>query len=464
VPEGDLLAGRYRLQSLLGRGAMGEVWLAHDQLLNRTVAVKRLLTGGPNDPTQTERVMREARLAGRLTHPNAVAVYDLLVSDGVPVVVMEYVTGQSLGALLRQQGHIDPDTAARIGADVAAALEAAHSAGIVHRDVKPDNVLITPHGTAKLADFGIAHAAEEAAITQTGMTVGTPAYLAPEVARGGQPRPSSDIWSLGATLFAAVDGRPPFGEPTDNALAVLTKVVGDPVPAPEYGGPLTEPIRRMLQRDPALRPTANDVHVDLLRLAGTAGVAGAAGVAADPTQIAPLLAGAAAAEAYPTALESGLGPVRPAPVGDLPSDTAYAPPGAYAPAPYGPGTGYGPAPVGYPPRRRSALVPTLILLALLVAGAVVAVAFALRDTSSPTPSTTSPALTPAVSVPITPGSTSVPPTTTAAPTTSTPPTTSAAPTTTSAPRTTSPPTTTSAPRTSTSAPPSTSANSSTGQG
>ena len=189
IVDGGAVAGRYRLGRRIGSGAMGIVWEAHDEVLNRTVAAKQVLL----QPGQTEseandakrRVMREGRIAARLQHPNAVSVFDVVDDgDGMPWLVMEYVPSKSLAALLREEGWMAPTEAARIGMHVASALAAAHAAGVVHRDVKPANVLLGADGTVKITDFGISRAVGDGQITATGMLVGTPAYLAPEIAKG----------------------------------------------------------------------------------------------------------------------------------------------------------------------------------------------------------------------------------------------------------------------------------------
>ncbi|HEY7594126.1 MAG TPA: serine/threonine-protein kinase, partial [Actinophytocola sp.] len=215
MEPGDLLAGRYRLLSLVGRGAMGIVWRARDERLDRVVAVKELLLEASADDAKAEeataRAMREGRIAGRVKHPNAIAVHDVVEHDGRPCLVMEYLKSESLGALITARGHLPPDEVAAIGVQVAGALAEAHAAGIVHRDVKPDNVLITATGTAKITDFGVSRAAGDATVTATGFMAGTPAYLAPEVALGQDADTRSDVFSLGATLYAALEGLPPFG-------------------------------------------------------------------------------------------------------------------------------------------------------------------------------------------------------------------------------------------------------------
>ncbi|MPY81008.1 MAG: protein kinase [Actinophytocola sp.] len=252
----DLIAGRYRLRAMLGRGAMGVVWQATDQRLHRTVALKQLLQ--PNvDPQQAEqaqqRAMREGRIAARLHHPNAVAIHDIVLDNGLPVLVMEYLPSRSLADLIAGYGRLAPDAVARIGTQVASALSAAHAAGIVHRDVKPANILITDDGTAKLTDFGISHAAGDVALTQTELFAGTPAYLAPEVALGHRPTAASDVFSLGSTLYAAVEGSPPFGDDAENPLALLHVIAAGQVRQPQQAGALTPVLGAMLNVDPARR-------------------------------------------------------------------------------------------------------------------------------------------------------------------------------------------------------------------
>ncbi|MBV9920518.1 MAG: serine/threonine protein kinase [Pseudonocardia sp.] len=415
MSAGDELAGRYRLQELIGRGAMGEVWLAEDQLLHRTVAVKKLLaeraTG--DDPTHAERVMREARIAGRLSHPNAAAVHDLVVADGVPCVVMEYVKGQSLGARIRERGPLPPPEAARIIADVAGALAAAHAAGIVHRDVKPDNVLIAEDGTAKLVDFGIAKAGEDAGLTQTGMTIGTPSYIAPEVARGGVPAPSADIWSLGTTLYTAVEGHPPFGGSNEGALAVLSRVVSDPIPPPQHAGALTPTIMRMLDRDPNRRPSATSVRT-LLNAA-----AGATGTGTDGATMVGIPLTTQTRVNVP-----GRGSTQPIPV--MPPPVGPVGPPAVMPRPLG----YQQPPTP-PQRQRSndALLATVAVIVVLIVVAGIVIALLVRNNGSASPTTTPTVTPPTHSTPTTPSSTPTTPTTEPTTPTTEPTTPSTTPTT-----------------------------------
>ncbi|MCP2259117.1 Serine/threonine protein kinase, partial [Streptoalloteichus tenebrarius] len=256
--EGRLVAGRYRLLQRLGSGAMGVVWQAHDERLHRTVAVKELLLqpglSREEADEAKQRAMREGRIAARLQHPNAVTVFDVVEEDGAPCLVMEYLASRSLAAVMAERGTLPPAEAARIGAQVAAALSAAHAAGIVHRDIKPGNILLAEDGTVKITDFGISRATGDVTVTKTGMLAGTPAYLAPEVARGRDIGPPSDVFSLGSTLYAAVEGEPPFGL-NENTLALLHAVAAGKVNPPSQAGPLTALLMRLLRSEPDERPT-----------------------------------------------------------------------------------------------------------------------------------------------------------------------------------------------------------------
>jgi serine/threonine protein kinase len=254
---GELIAGHYRVLDRIGVGGMGIVWRAMDLRLQRVVAVKQLLVQPNLSPRASDearaRALREARIAARLHHPNAIVVYDVAEHEGEPCLVMEYLRSRSLAAVLAERGCLPVPEVASIGRQIASALAAAHAAQIVHRDVKPGNILITDDGTAKITDFGVSRAAGDVTVTQTGMMAGTPAYLAPEVARGQVPTPASDVFSLGATLYASVEGCGPFGD-TDNPLALLHAVAGGQVRPPWQAGALSAVLMRLLATDPAQRP------------------------------------------------------------------------------------------------------------------------------------------------------------------------------------------------------------------
>jgi serine/threonine protein kinase len=260
---GDEIVDRYRLVARIGSGAMGVVWQAHDTVLNRAVAVKELLIHGGMTDAQThegnQRALREGRIAARVHHPHAISVYDVVEHAGRPCLIMEFLPSRSLSDLLAEQRILPVHQVSRIGAQIASALAAAHAAGIVHRDVKPGNVLLAEDGTAKLTDFGISRAAGDSTITATGVLAGTPAYLAPEVAQGHDAGYASDVFSLGATLYAAVEGEPPFGLPA-NQIALLYRIANESAPPPRQAGALTDPLMAMLRADPGHRPTAHEIE------------------------------------------------------------------------------------------------------------------------------------------------------------------------------------------------------------
>jgi len=271
---GRLVAGRYRLQSQIGGGGMGAVWLAQDELLGRRVAVKQVLTAAgvsaEEADQQRQRALREGRIAARLSHPHAISVYDVALEHGQPWLVMEYLPSRSLAEVLSEDGVLRVDQAAQVGAQVADALAATHAAGIVHRDVKPANILIgeggAVEGLVKITDFGISHASGDVTLTQTGQITGTPAFLAPEVAQGHPMTEASDVFSLGATLYTCLEGAPPFGM-EENALGMLHRVAGGQILPPRRSGALTQPLQRILAIDPADRPTMPQVRDDLAKLA-----------------------------------------------------------------------------------------------------------------------------------------------------------------------------------------------------
>ena len=276
-----LVAERYRLVKMLGAGGMGIVWQAWDTRLRRPVALKMLRTQPELTDEErqiaTDRAMREAQITAGLHHPHAVTVYDVVEHDDQPCIVMQLLESTPLSELLRERGAFPPDETARIGAQVASALAAAHRLKIVHRDVKPGNILITADGSAMISDFGISHALGDATITATGMIHGTPAYLAPEVARGLPTSFASDVFSLGSTLYAVVEGEPPFG--TDrNSIALLHRVARGGYPAPRRAGPLAPLLRKMLAAQPKRRPSMESVADALAGIGGEedAGERGAA--------------------------------------------------------------------------------------------------------------------------------------------------------------------------------------------
>ncbi|MDQ6527074.1 serine/threonine-protein kinase [Nocardioides sp. LHD-245] len=263
------VAGRYALRHEIGRGAGGAVWAAHDEVLGRPVALKRLVATSPlgDDAVRAE---REARLAAQLRHPSVVSVYDLVTETDGTWLVMEYVEGQALSAVVRE-APLSADDAARVLAPVADALAQAHALGIVHRDVKPSNILAGPEG-AKLTDFGIARGSEDATLTRTGLVTGSPAYLAPEVAVGGQATPASDVWSLGATLVHLLTGRPPYHrDDLDNGpLAVVYRIAHEDPPVVADAGWLAPLLARTMAKDPHARPTMAEVRDALSRTVAAA--------------------------------------------------------------------------------------------------------------------------------------------------------------------------------------------------
>lgn len=264
--SGIVLAGRYRLGDVLGRGGMGKVWRAHDEVLHRTVAVKELTAGlyaaEADRAVLHARTQKEARAAARITHPGVVTVHDVIDHDNRPWIVMQYVDGPSLADAAKETGEVEPREAARIGLHVLSALRAAHGAGVLHRDVKPGNVLLARDGQVLLTDFGIAAIEGDSTITRTGELVGSIDYLAPERVRGGDPGPASDLWSLGATLYTAVEGRSPFRR--TSPISTMQAVVTEEPPPPERGGALAPVITALLRKDPADRPTAAETERMLL--------------------------------------------------------------------------------------------------------------------------------------------------------------------------------------------------------
>ncbi|MFE2144976.1 serine/threonine-protein kinase, partial [Streptomyces sp. NPDC059456] len=271
---GKVLGGRYRVTAVIGRGGMGVVARAVDELLAREVAVKVLRTY--TDASESElaglrtRMEREAQAAARIRHGGVVTVHDVTQEQGRPVIVMELVDGPSLDDVVTQRGGLDPYEAAAIGAKLMDALDAAHRAGVLHRDVKPANVLLEHDGRVVLTDFGIAtmEASEDEAmakLTRSGQLVGSLDYLPPERAQGKEPGPASDIWSLGMTLYAAVEGVSPFRR--TSAWSTMAAIVSEPLPEPRRAGPLAPVLRALMAKEPASRPTAQQARVMLERVA-----------------------------------------------------------------------------------------------------------------------------------------------------------------------------------------------------
>lgn len=272
-----VIAGRYRLLSPLGEGGMGTVWRARDEVLGRDVAVKevRAPAGLPGSDVERmyARLEREAWAAARVANRNVVTVYDVAMEGGRPWIVMELIPGVSLADVLEAEGPMSPQRAAGVGAEVLSALRAAHAAGVLHRDVKPGNVLLSNDGRVVLTDFGIATVEGSSALTMTGEVIGSPEFLAPERALGRAFGPESDLWSLGVLLYAAVEGASPFRQ--DTPLSTLRAVVDEELPPPYRAGPLTPVIEGLLRKDPAARISAEQAEHDL-RLVAAGGTPGTA--------------------------------------------------------------------------------------------------------------------------------------------------------------------------------------------
>ncbi|MEV4630956.1 protein kinase [Micromonospora sp. NPDC049523] len=264
----QLIADRYRLVEPLGQGGMGRVWRARDEVLHRDVAIKELVPppGLTTDERREmrERSLREARAIARLNNINVVRVFDVLRTDADPWIVMEYVRSRSLQDALAADGPVSPGRAAEIGLGVLGALKAAHKAGVMHRDIKPGNVLLGEDGRVVLTDFGLATVPGDPNVTRTGLVLGSPAYIAPERARDGTAGPEADLWSLGATLYAAVEGQSPYAR--SSAIATLAALATEPPPPAKRAGPLKAVLNGLLRKDPAQRITA-DVAERLLRRA-----------------------------------------------------------------------------------------------------------------------------------------------------------------------------------------------------
>ncbi|WP_433474339.1 protein kinase domain-containing protein [Spirillospora sp. CA-142024] len=356
--EGRLLAGRYRLASVVGRGGMGTVWRARDETLDREVAVKEVvLPAGLSDDERENRhrrTLREARASARLNHPGVVTVHDVVDEDDRPWIVMELVRARSLQEIVEEDGPLPPARVAAIGGQIAGALRAAHAIGILHRDVKPANVLVAADDRTVLTDFGIAQMAGDATLTGTGLLMGSPAYMSPERVNGDPAIPASDLWALGATLYAATEGKAPHHR--SDAMAVLAAVMTQDVPPPKNAGPLAPVLTGLLERDPVRRMSGDRAEEALKAVAA----GHAAGLAPVPATANEATAGDGGGGPRTALLPEQPVPV-PVPVPDMP--TQYPPgPQQWTPGYTAPAT----------PRKKSPAVP--ILAGVVVAAAVLAAA------------------------------------------------------------------------------------------
>ncbi|MBZ3900300.1 serine/threonine-protein kinase [Streptomyces griseiscabiei] len=403
-PDGGgerLVAGRYRLLSVLGAGGMGTVWRAFDEVLRREAAVKEVRAAAdlPADrgARLSARLEREAWAAARVNARGVVSVYDVVTFDGRPWIVMELVRGRSLADVIGSGGALPPKEAARIGVEVLAALRAAHGAGVLHRDVKPANVLLADEGRVVLTDFGIATVEGDTPLTMTGEVVGSPEYVAPERALGRTPGAASDLWSLGALLYMAVQGRSPFRRTT--ALDTLRAIVDDELPPPHRAGPLTPVIEGLLRKDPGQRMTAEEAGRELSLIAGESPVparadtaTGTTAATTDPGTAAVTVTVTSAPDAVTVtdtpgatdavtdmvtvgviaAPETGPAPVAvPAPLGVFgpPPDAAAFGPSGTAPDPRpDPGAGPAPTPGRRHPRRTAYLMGAAAAVLVLLGG------------------------------------------------------------------------------------------------
>jgi serine/threonine protein kinase len=347
-----VIAGRYTLEREIGRGGTGAVHLGRDEVLGRQVALKRIgMVPGADAPDQV-RAEREARLAAMLNHPHVVAVYDLVVEGDHQWLVMEYVEGETLAERIRRLGKLDHADAASLMWQAADALAEAHAHDVVHRDVKPSNILVTGMDQAKLTDFGIARAQADPSLTQTGLVTGSPAYLAPEVASGSTATAASDVWSLGASLYHALAGRPPY-DVGENLIGALYKIVNEDPPRLPDAGPMATVLEHTMVRDPQQRWTMAQVrdHLDSLRR-GEA-----------PTQVVPVAVPPPVESADQTAEQPAERP------------DGQAAPGAETVRPV-------PTPASARPRRRSWLPWLVGAAAVLLVGVVLVVL--LQDDEQPT--------------------------------------------------------------------------------
>ncbi|MEU6479596.1 serine/threonine-protein kinase [Streptomyces sp. NPDC047017] len=391
--QGQLLAGRYRLADSIGSGGMGRVWRAHDEVLHRAVAIKELTAAlyvsESDQAVLLARTRAEARAAARINHSAVVTVHDVLEHDGRPWIVMELVEGQSLADAVKERGRLEPTEAARIGLWVLRALCAAHAAGVLHRDVKPGNVLLGNDGRVLLTDFGIAQIEGDTTITRTGEVVGSVDYLAPERVRGHDPGPASDLWALGATLYTAAEGLSPFRR--TSPLTTMQAVVDEELRETQHAGPLAPVITALLRKDPAARP--DPVAAERMLAEAAQGLV--------PSDTGAYATAQRADGGEQTVRQPGTGRTVPAQRG---ATAAHALPGGPAAAPYRPvtaQTAVGPAHAGgggaAPSRRRRLRNIALVVVLAAVVGGGTAVVLRQWDTGGSPGAGTSPTSAPPVS-------------------------------------------------------------------
>ncbi|MCW2831896.1 MAG: serine/threonine protein kinase, partial [Aeromicrobium sp.] len=351
------IAGRYAVERAVGRGGMGTVWLCRDEVLGRLVAVKEVGSLPGTSTSDLARALREARNSAALNHRNVVSIFDAVEDGDRNWLVMEYVPSRTLSEIVAEEGAMPPERVAWVGAQAADGLAAAHQRGTMHRDVKPGNILVTDDYHVKISDFGIARTHGDDQLTRTGVVTGTPAYFAPELAKGQEPSMAADVWGLGASLYAAVEGRLPYPEHS-NAIALLTRIASGPPIPPEKAGFLTEPIARMMDPDPTTRWTMADAAHALHRLHERHGIRSSGPITAS------FAAPSAAAAGVPTE-KTGL----PTEATELPTEATPPPLGVEAPRPVAASGPPPPAPPAPPAsrgsqRRRMVLAAAVLLVAI----------------------------------------------------------------------------------------------------
>ncbi|SFK35523.1 Serine/threonine protein kinase [Streptosporangium canum] len=311
-----VLADRYELIAPLGRGTMGTVWRAYDRSLGREVAVKEIRQESGLSEAQRaelrERMIREGRMAARISHPSVATVHDAIIENGSPWIIMELVQARSLEQVIEEEGPLPPRLVAEIGVDLLGALRAAHAQGVLHRDVKPGNVLITESGRVVLTDFGIAKAEGDTNLTKTGMVIGSPGYTAPERARGEHTGPESDLWSLGATLYFAVEGRPAYER--SSVAETLAALMTDRADPPTQAGPLRPVLEQLLERDHTVRLAPAQAAAMLRAVADTPSTS------VDPAFVTPVIPVKAAAPVKPVTPAT---PAPPASAAASPADEEF---------------------------------------------------------------------------------------------------------------------------------------------